>query len=79
MSRNLLNAVVQRRQPVLASNSPKIGHLGTELSISPAVMQITAIAVPLTLSERQTAPSEIDLLYAVPPPMTKQCYWSDES
>jgi len=72
LSRSLIAAAYRRREPMLASNAQHgAGVGGFELSISPDVMMITAIAIPLpTVPSAHTPvdPARADILYAVFPP-----------
>ena len=71
LSRSLLQHAFGKREPMLASNIEGGSEAQFELSISPDVMKIAAIAIPLPTS----TPDRVDLLYGLFPPTYATGEW----
>ena len=71
VSRSLLRSLAEKEEPLLASNTPSPEEsYRPELSISPDVMAVAAVACPV-----RSDPSSIDILYVIVPPECGTSEW----
>lgn len=71
VSRSLLRSLAEKEEPLLASNTPSPEEsYRPELSISPDVMAVAAVACPV-----RSDPTSIDVLYVIVPPECGTSEW----